>query len=474
MQITFIGHAAILIETHGIRVLSDPWWSGPCFGAQWWTYPLPDTDAVQGRVDYIYISHGHHDHLHPGTLRTLNRDAICLMSSRGGLADTVRNLGFRVIELDDDSVHRLAPGVQCRIVPTQADDTLFAIDDGERVCVNLNDALHAAPAHVQDRFIAQLSAWYPTIDYLFCGYGVASHFPNCYVIPGKDREATAAKRQAYFNRQWVRIVAGLRPKMAFPFAADVVLLEDDLIWVNEPTSNSERPTDVFAASYPGSSTTVVDMAPGFALSGDRIVRKVVRKPMSIQRLRAERKFEIERANNYGSSTIDTFDAVQALVKANVKLCEPYLREYRGDYRFVLCFRNIAAGISVIKRGQSIEVERCEDSATQPFDLSYTTRLHYLRWSLTTPYGHEILFVGSGGIFKYRLAEEVSRNLHRELMTMLTPHQTSPVSRFGTSAPFISGLKRTVKSLLGRRPSDLYELAAWTVSSAGDTGASRRA
>jgi beta-lactamase family protein len=474
VQITFIGHAAILIETHGIRVLSDPWWSGPCFGAQWWTCPLPDTKPVAGHVDYIYISHGHHDHLHPGTLRTLNRDAVCLISSRGGLAATVRDLGFQVIELDDDSVHALAPGVQCRIVGTQADDTLFAIDDGERVCVNLNDALHAAPAPVQDRFIAQLSAWYPTIDYLFCGYGVASHFPNCYVIPGKDRDATAAKRQAYFNRQWVRIVAGLSPRMAFPFAADVVLLEDDLIWVNEPTSNSERPTDVFEASHPGSSTTVVDMAPGFSVSGDSIVRKVLRTPISIQRLRAERKSEIERANNYGASTIDTFDAVLGLVKANVELCGPYLREYRGDYSFILCFRNLAAGIAVMKRGQGIEVTRCEDSATEPFDLSFTTRLHYLRWSLTTPYGHEILFVGSGGIFKYRDAEDVCRSMHRELMTMLMPHKESPASRFGTSSPFVSGLKRTVKSLLGRRPSDLYDLGAWTVWSTEDIGASRRA
>src|SRR5437763_3058088 len=116
MQITFIGHAAILIETRGIRILSDPWWQGPCFGAQWWTYPPPKTDPVREGVDFIYISHGHHDHLHPGTLRTLNRDAACLVSRNIGIAQTLRDLSFRVSELDDDSSHELAPGVHCRII----------------------------------------------------------------------------------------------------------------------------------------------------------------------------------------------------------------------------------------------------------------------------------------------------------------------------------------------------------------------
>jgi L-ascorbate metabolism protein UlaG (beta-lactamase superfamily) len=70
MKVTFIGHASILIEANGVRILSDPWWNGPCFGAQWWLYPDAFLAAVEERpIDYIYISHGHHDHFHPPTLR---------------------------------------------------------------------------------------------------------------------------------------------------------------------------------------------------------------------------------------------------------------------------------------------------------------------------------------------------------------------------------------------------------------------
>lgn len=460
MKITFVGHASILVETREIRILSDPWWRGPCFGAQWWNYPMPATEAVAEGIDFIYVSHGHHDHLHPGTLRTLGR-ATCLVSRNIGIAETLRELGFPVVELTDDSAHELAPGVRCRIIETYAADTLFAVDDGERVCVNLNDSLHAAPAAIQDRFVSLLRSYYPRIDYLFCGYGVASHFPNCYVIPGKQSAATAAKRQAHFNRQWARIAGSLSPTFAFPFAADVALLEEDLIWVNEPTGNSERPTDVFLANPP-SSTTVVDIAPGFSIDGPAIVRNILREPTSVARIHAECAKSIQRANSYGSASKETFDDVFKLVTDNVALCLPYLRELTENYRFLIQFRNWPTGIGIIKRGPHIEAVPIPNPNPDEFDIVYLTRLHYVRWSLTTDHGHEILFVGSGGIFHYRRAADAKRNLHRELAIILRPHGSCPPSRFGDNSRFIYGVKRIGKTLLGLQKLDLYDLAEWTV------------
>ncbi len=117
---------------------------------------------------------------------------------------------------------------------TYADDTLLALSAGRETCINLNDALHAAPEAVQQKFLRLIRQFYGTPDYVFCGYGTASHFPNCYVIPGKDPAATATKRQAYFNRAWAMIMHKLRPRFGFPFAADVAFLDADLFWCNEP------------------------------------------------------------------------------------------------------------------------------------------------------------------------------------------------------------------------------------------------
>ena len=344
---------------------------------------------------------------------------------------------------------------------THGADTLFALECGERVVINLNDALHAAAADVQDRFIARLSALYPRIDYLFCGFGVASHFPNCYDIPGKDREATAARRQAHFNRQWVRIVAGLAPRYAFPFAADVAFLETDLQWTNEPTHNSERPTDVFKAAHPQSSTRVYDIAPGFTIDGDEVVDLVLRRPLSLADVRRECAKEIERANNYGTVAPAVFDEVLNLIRANVATCMPYLRECRGDYNLLVRVRNSPASIAITKRGDVIDVARTENCDENMYDLVFTTRLHYLRFSLTSRYGHEILFVGSGGIFRYASAAGAQRVLHRELSTMLTQQACSPASRFGDNSRFMFNAKRRVRALFGALPHDLYDVLQWT-------------
>ena len=80
----------------------------------------------------------------------------------------------------------------------------MAISDGTETCLNLNDALHAAGPLTQKTFINALKRFYGKVDYVFCGYGSASHFPNCYLIPGKDRVSTAIMRQRYFNQAWAR------------------------------------------------------------------------------------------------------------------------------------------------------------------------------------------------------------------------------------------------------------------------------
>jgi len=77
--------------------------------------------------------------------------------------------------------------------------------------------LHAAPKSIQEQITDDLTKRYGTADYVFCGYGTASPFPNCFRIPGKDDYATAVRRQAHFNAKWASIVAKLQPRFAFPF-----------------------------------------------------------------------------------------------------------------------------------------------------------------------------------------------------------------------------------------------------------------
>jgi hypothetical protein len=465
MKITFVGHASLLIEAGGLRILSDPWWRGPCFGAQWWTYPLPFREAVDGyRVDYIYISHGHHDHFHPATLRTLNRDAKIIVSDRTNLAPHLEELGFTVLKVKDDQLFDLGGGVTCRIMATYGNDTLMVVTDEREVCLNLNDALHSAPHGIQSTFIARLKELYPTITYVFCGFGAASHFPNCYVISGKDREATAAHRQRYFNREWVGLIGALQPIFGFPFAADVVFFEDDLFWLNELNHNAERPTDAFRTCYPHSPVCVIDIAPGFIIENGKVFSNVLRAPISADTLCATCTDQIKRANRYGVVEESVVAEVLALLRNNLDLSARYLQTYEGDYRFLIRLRNSPLGIHLEKAGRTMALDLVRGEAVERavYDVIYTTRLPYLRQSLTSPFGNEILFVGSGGIFEYTDRTKIRTNLHCELVQILSARTKAPAPRYGKSSRLMYKLKAVIKRMLGMTEMGLYDLETWTI------------
>src|SRR5499427_4284306 len=363
MRITFIGHASLLIEANGLRILSDPWWNGPCFGAQWWPYPLPYLRAIQDApVDYVYISHGHHDHFHPPSLK-LFRGAKVLVGAGSDLPGAIRNLGFGVIENDGRSETDLGQGVQCRIMGTYADDTLCVVSAGGETCINLNDSLHSAPEAVQQQFFRLLRQLYGRPDYVFCGYGTASHFPNCYVLPGKDRAATAAMRQAYFNRAWARIIRELEPRFGFPFAADVAFLDDELFWCNEPVHNAERPTEAFAtlAGTTGP-TRVVDIAPGFTVDDGQVLRNEVRGRLNADELRRAYGDAIRRVNRAGEVGAHTVRELVALVAANAAKGAEYFAGYPGDYRCLIRIKGASTGIEVAKVGPRITVTAAEGGA----------------------------------------------------------------------------------------------------------------
>ncbi|MGH8579016.1 MAG: MBL fold metallo-hydrolase [Gammaproteobacteria bacterium] len=465
MRISLIGHACLLIEVDGIRIISDPWWSGPCFGAQWWNYPKPALEPLSERaVDFIYISHGHHDHYHPGTLKSFNRDVKLLVSANTNLGRPIRDLGFQVVEVSDEEEFRLSDNATCRIRETYAGDTFLAVSDSKEICVNLNDALHSAPHEIREHHIASLTALYPSIDYVFCGYGVASHFPNCYKIPGKNNRETAAKRQQYFNKQWAKIVNDLCPRFAFPFAADVVFLEHELFWVNEPTHNSERPTDAFRDAYPGASTQVLDISPGFTIRDSVIEDKILHLPFSAEEVKGTYRDSIDRANRHAEVDDRSVQAVASLLSANLETCNAYLKSYAGDYRVLVEFYNASQGIFIAKTKGSISARIVPSSSVdvRDHDVIYKTRLPYLKRSLTTSFGHEILFVGSGGMFEYPDASRVPDAIHREVMAMVMRHETPPTARARPSPKLLSAAKRLAKRVLGYSEVDLYDLQTWTV------------
>lgn len=101
----YIGHATVLAELGGLRLLTDPLLSSGILHVRR-QVPVPSIEDLRS-LDAILISHAHHDHLDPRSLRRLAAD--CRVIAPRGCASIVRGAGaLDVIELDEDD--RLALG----------------------------------------------------------------------------------------------------------------------------------------------------------------------------------------------------------------------------------------------------------------------------------------------------------------------------------------------------------------------------
>src|ERR1700689_379446 len=95
-RIVFLGHATVLLELGGVRVLTDPLLRGRVLHLRRQAPPV--AEHVFAKPDAVLISHLHHDHLDLASLRRLGQDTPLIVPAGAGV--WLRGRGFaRVSEL---------------------------------------------------------------------------------------------------------------------------------------------------------------------------------------------------------------------------------------------------------------------------------------------------------------------------------------------------------------------------------------
>lgn len=89
-RIAFLGHATVLIELGGVRLLTDPLLRGRVAHLRR-QVPMPDEQLLVD-LDTVLISHLHHDHLDLASLRRLGRDTPLIVPR--GAGSWLEGLGF--------------------------------------------------------------------------------------------------------------------------------------------------------------------------------------------------------------------------------------------------------------------------------------------------------------------------------------------------------------------------------------------
>jgi len=279
MKIKYISHAGLLIETDNIRVLMDPWFDGPAYLNQWHLFPKPlvaDIENVKQNIDYIFISHGHEDHLHDQTLKQLPKNAKIYYPYQWyeTIKTYFQSLGYyKIKEAINFKKYKISNDTYVTFILHNL-DSIIVVESRGKILVNLNDALHHHNKKTIEYYCSLIKSNWNEIDYIFCGYGGASYFPNTIKTPSKNDEEIALVREQFFVLNNFIITNHLNPKYSIPFAADYVLLDPEHIWINETKTKKSAMVRKYHEMYPEKANKIKmkKMYPGDILEDYKFIK----------------------------------------------------------------------------------------------------------------------------------------------------------------------------------------------------------
>jgi L-ascorbate metabolism protein UlaG (beta-lactamase superfamily) len=95
-SIVHVGHSTHLLCVDGLRLLTDPWFYDPAFGALAHEHPPAVLPRDVGRLDVILVTHDHADHADQRAMDQLDKRASVIVAT-SDLAARIRRLGYREV-----------------------------------------------------------------------------------------------------------------------------------------------------------------------------------------------------------------------------------------------------------------------------------------------------------------------------------------------------------------------------------------
>ncbi|HEV2912825.1 MAG TPA: MBL fold metallo-hydrolase [Pyrinomonadaceae bacterium] len=435
MRVEYVCHACLFIDTGDVRIVTDPWFEGPAYCGQWNVFPRPvETNMLDG-ADVILLSHGHEDHLHEPTMRRLPQSAKVFYPYNwyGGTKEYIEGMGFRdVSEAVTYKTYKLTAATTLTYLANNL-DSIIVIESGGQILVDINDALHSMPTQVIDFYIRELRSRWPRIDMLFCGFGGASYFPNSIHLEGKNDEEIGALREQLFAHNFCRIVAGLAPRVAVPFAADFALLSPEQRWINETRFPRTQLDGYYSKHFrsDGPQPLIQDMYPGDVLEdaqlraespyrsqlkhgslnhlideqyGEEIARLGIGDFISegdAERLTEEIRANVEeRAALFDAATLDG-------LKFDLKVSD-----VEGDNFYHVGFKE---GVPYVRRTGEADVDG---------SLLVKTSSRILRYSFASEWGGDAITIGYGCEIYVSDKSVIEAKLDTVCVRLLTRHPTA--------------------------------------------------
>ena len=233
MKINYLAHSSFLVECGKTKILFDPWLNGSAYSDQWFLWPLPPNKSEFLQTDAILISHGHEDHMHAPTLKTLDKNTHLFFPFqwKSGARPYLKSLGYRKVTEAKALKTYTVNDVQITFIGYSL-ESVIVLEYENEVLVNINDALNSNHENAANFILTEIKQRWPKIDYLFSGWSGASYFPNQVDFPGKNNVEIGKLREQYFAHNFFKFTNALQPTYSACFPPGFVLLKKENQWIN--------------------------------------------------------------------------------------------------------------------------------------------------------------------------------------------------------------------------------------------------
>ncbi|HEX5616632.1 MAG TPA: MBL fold metallo-hydrolase [Acidimicrobiia bacterium] len=241
-----IGNATLIAYDGGPVLATDPWLDGsPYFGSWTLSHEVPaEQRAAIAACEYVWISHGHPDHLSMESLAPLRHAQLLLPDHVGHrIRDALVADGYSVRVLADRTWHQLSPRVRVACVADPNQDGVLLVDLDGVLVVDANDASERGWEYwvrreVRSHRVAFLLA--------LSGYGDADMLN--YLDESGARIEPYAARKVPPGPAIQRRVDWFGARYFVPFASMHRYQRADSVWANEYTTPVSEHARGFAST----------------------------------------------------------------------------------------------------------------------------------------------------------------------------------------------------------------------------------
>ena len=226
-----IGNATLTIFDDKPVLTTDPWLDGkPYFGSWTHAYKIPNSqkDNIL-KSDYIWLSHGHPDHIDPDSLKYFKDKTLLIADHYGDRIFNELKKDYKCIKLKSNSWFQVSKNIRIKSFSDWNQDSCLLVEIGKKdIILNLNDGsalgwskeIKKILGMYKNRFLLKLINWGDADMINFYNHH------NEFILPLAAEKKSCGLSYAYYMKRW-------NCNYAIPFSSMHKYIREDSINMNK-------------------------------------------------------------------------------------------------------------------------------------------------------------------------------------------------------------------------------------------------